>query len=62
MKALCVFTVCLTVGTALICYVLLYMLARLYLVIECFSTLAHLPPEVYLEPSWTRYLPHWGAG
>ncbi|KAF1931065.1 uncharacterized protein M421DRAFT_338869 [Didymella exigua CBS 183.55] len=47
---------------ALATYALVYIAARLYLITECLTSLAHLPPEVYVEPSWSRYLPHWGAG
>ncbi|KAJ4985077.1 hypothetical protein SVAN01_09448 [Stagonosporopsis vannaccii] len=41
---------------------LLYTAARIYLIVECFISLAHLPPAVYNEPSWSRYIPHFGAG
>lgn len=61
-QALCTCSAYLTVLMAVVWYVLMYMAARLYLIIECFTTLAHLPPEVYLEPSWSSYLPHWGTG
>ena len=35
-----------------------YVLARAYLVVECFISLAHLPAEVYDVPSWASYFPH----
>ena len=35
-----------------------YVLARAYLVVECFINLAHLPAEVYDVPSWASYFPH----
>ena len=38
--------------------VLAYVLARAYLVIECFINLSHLPAEVYDVPSWSTYFPH----
>ena len=36
----------------------LYVLARAYLVIECFINLFNLPAGVYKVPSWTAYFPH----
>ena len=38
--------------------VLAYMLARAYLVVECFINLSHLPSGVYDVPSWSTYFPH----
>jgi len=35
-----------------------YVLARLYLVIECFLELSKLPTDVYKMPNWTNYWPH----
>ena len=35
-----------------------YVLARLYLVVECFIQLSHLPAGVYEEPQWSAYFPH----
>ena len=35
-----------------------YMSARLYLVVECFINLSHLPAGVYNVPKWTSYFPH----
>lgn len=37
---------------------LLYVLARAYLVVECFISLSHLPAGVYDVPSWSVYFPH----
>jgi hypothetical protein len=37
---------------------LLYLLARFYLVIECFVALAFLSDDVFKQPSWTSYFPH----
>lgn len=37
---------------------LAYVLARAYLVVECFINLAHLPAGVYDVPSWAAYFPH----
>ena len=36
----------------------LYVLARAYLVIECFINLFNLPAGVYKVPNWTAYSPH----
>ncbi|KAH8726746.1 hypothetical protein GQ44DRAFT_679203 [Phaeosphaeriaceae sp. PMI808] len=41
---------------------LVYVSARLYLVVECFMNVAHLPEGVFQEPSWSQYIPHFGAG
>lgn len=35
-----------------------YMLARAYLVIECFINLSQLPAGVYDMPNWSAYFPH----
>ncbi len=37
---------------------LAYILARGYLVVECFINLSHLPAEVYEVPQWSAYFPH----
>lgn len=38
----------------------LYVLARIYLVVISFINLAHLPDSAYLLPQWSRYVPHIG--
>lgn len=37
---------------------LIYILARGYLVVECFINLFNLPAGVYEVPSWSAYFPH----
>lgn len=37
---------------------LAYILARAYLVVECFINLSHLPADVYDVPTWSAYFPH----
>lgn len=37
---------------------LAYILARGYLVVECFINLSHLPAGVYDVPNWAVYFPH----
>lgn len=37
---------------------LAYVLARTYLVVECFLQLARLPPSAYELPQWSQYFPH----
>ena len=37
---------------------LAYMLARAYLVVECFINLSHLPAGAYDVPQWASYFPH----
>jgi hypothetical protein len=39
---------------------LFYMFCRVFLVVECFLTLAHLPESVYQVPNLSRYFPHIG--
>jgi len=38
--------------------ILIYALARVYLVVECFINLGHLPPLAYQLPEWSQYVPH----
>jgi hypothetical protein len=38
--------------------ILLYCLARVYLVVECFINLSHLPESVFEVPVWSQYVPH----
>lgn len=38
--------------------ILVYFLARGYLVVECFINLFNLPAGVYEVPSWSAYFPH----
>lgn len=38
--------------------VLLYVLARVYLIGECFIQLTHMPADVYKVPQWSAYFPH----
>lgn len=35
-----------------------YVLARAFLVVECFINLSHLPAGVYDVPQWATYFPH----
>ena len=44
--------------TAVALAVLAYVLARGYLVVECFISLSHLPAGVYDVPQWSAYFPH----
>jgi len=37
---------------------LLYVGARVYIVVECFLSLPYLPDIVFQEPQWQRYFPH----
>lgn len=37
--------------------VILYLLARVFLVVECFIHLTHLPDSAFQIPKWTQYLP-----
>ncbi|KAF2141460.1 uncharacterized protein K452DRAFT_272338 [Aplosporella prunicola CBS 121167] len=44
----------------LISYGALYLLARVFLVVESFINLAHLPDSAFELPQWSRYFPHIG--
>ena len=39
-------------------FIAAYVLARIYLVLECFLQLARLPQSSYQQPSWSQYFPH----
>ena len=39
-------------------FILLYCVARVYLVVECFINLAHLPDSAFQVPVWSQYMPH----
>jgi hypothetical protein len=39
-------------------FILLYCVARVYLVVECFINLAHLPDSAFQVPQWSQYVPH----
>ncbi|THZ14697.1 hypothetical protein D6C91_07176 [Aureobasidium pullulans] len=41
-------------------YLLFYLFARVYLVIECFIEVAYLPDSAFATPVFTRYIPHFG--
>jgi hypothetical protein len=41
---------------------LVYLAARVFLLVECFINLSQLPPEVYQIPQWAQYIPHLGSG
>lgn len=44
----------------IVCYAVLYLLARVYLVVECFIELAYLPDSAFETPNFTLYIPHFG--
>jgi hypothetical protein len=39
---------------------LFYVFCRVFLIVECFLSLAHLPASVYQVPVWSQYFPHIG--
>ncbi|KAK4159407.1 hypothetical protein QBC43DRAFT_304649 [Cladorrhinum sp. PSN259] len=41
-------------------WVVLYALARIYLVVECFISVPRLPDSVFAAPAWAQYFPHFG--
>lgn len=38
----------------------MYLFCRVYLVVECFLSLSHLPDSVFDVPQWSQYIPHIG--
>jgi len=40
------------------CYLPLYVFSRVYLIVECFINIAHLPESVFRTPDWSQYFPH----
>lgn len=47
-----------TISISLILVPIAYVLARAYLVVECFINITHLPAGVYDVPNWSAYFPH----
>ena len=45
-------------GLLMLILAVVYILARAYLVIECFINLSELPAGVYDMPNWSAYFPH----
>jgi hypothetical protein len=43
-------------------FALVYVAARVYLLVECFIQLGYLPAAVYQEPEWSKFIPHFGSG
>ncbi|OCK85225.1 hypothetical protein K432DRAFT_318689 [Lepidopterella palustris CBS 459.81] len=39
-------------------FILLYAFARIFLLVECFLSIRHLPESVYVVPKWSQYFPH----
>jgi hypothetical protein len=49
---------CLWVALYVGCYLPLYVFSRVYLIVECFINIFHLPESVFLTPDWSQYFPH----
>ena len=47
-----------TFDAAIVALIIFYTLARIYLVVECFINIAHLPDGAYQMPQWSQYVPH----
>ena len=45
-----------------ICFPILYLLSRIYIVVESFISLRHVPVGVYVGVGWSRYIPHLSIG
>lgn len=41
-----------------LCASLLYLLARVFLIVECFLSFFHAPPGLFRQPNWGPYFPH----
>ena len=50
------------VYSIVVALVLVYLTARVFLIVECFINISQLPPEVYQIPQWSQYIPHLGGG
>lgn len=37
-----------------------YVMARVYLFVECFRSLTYVPESVFVVPNWSAYIPHFG--
>ena len=44
--------------TVFLLWGLWYILCRVFIVVECFIMLAHLPESTLEIPTWARYIPH----
>ena len=47
-----------TLVSIALCSLLLLLLSRVYVVVECFYSILFVPPSVYQVPVWAAYLPH----
>jgi len=43
-----------------VAFIVFYCFARVYLVVESFICLTHLPESAYIQPKWSQYMPHIG--
>jgi hypothetical protein len=48
----------LAAGCIIIGALILYIFARIFVIIESFISIRHVPIGVYADPSWARYIPH----
>jgi len=48
----------LVASPAFICVAVLYVVARVYLIVECFISLTHLPDDAFKVPIWSQYVLH----
>ncbi|KAK4459546.1 hypothetical protein QBC42DRAFT_274255 [Cladorrhinum samala] len=47
-------------NVAVLAVIMIYILARIYLVVECFVGVPRLPDSVFETPAWAQYFPHFG--
>ncbi|KAK1760067.1 hypothetical protein QBC47DRAFT_231 [Echria macrotheca] len=45
-------------GVTYVCYVLLFFMARVFILVESFLVIPWLPDSVFLSPRWSKYFPH----
>jgi hypothetical protein len=55
--AILLFVLPLLLDLAVCAFIIFYILARAYLVVECFINVAHLPGGAYQRPQWSQYVP-----
>jgi hypothetical protein len=60
-KSTLILVAAIAIGLPVWAYGMAYIGGRVYLMVECFMNLAHLPSEVYKQPERSQYIPHFGS-
>jgi len=45
---------------SIVCYLLFYIFCRIFIIVECFLDVFHLPESAFEVPRWAQYFPHFG--